>query len=145
MGNRSAEASQHVFEHMIALDQDTVDFDLTGRMAVPDMPCKARYILSPNLCQRLLRGTNGNVASIGNDQCAAIAKLGWRGKVQQNAVTRRRHQPAPTAKAVLICQAHFVDRGLCGWCNFETMQCGHGAVRLALASGSDGRTPVAKS
>ena len=44
MGDLGTQPGQHVLQHMIPLDQQPVRLDLTGHVAVPDMPgefCKA--------------------------------------------------------------------------------------------------------
>jgi hypothetical protein len=37
-----AQTAQHAFQHMVGADQQVIGRDLTGGVAVADMPCKAR-------------------------------------------------------------------------------------------------------
>ncbi len=55
MSDLGTKTAQHVFKHVVPLDQQPIHLHLTGRMPVPDVPGETRQPVAPYFRQRLDR------------------------------------------------------------------------------------------
>ena len=84
-----AKTAQHPLQHMIGADQQVVGGDLTGGVAVADMPCKARQ-RAGDAQAGLKRGGDANQPPVLKPQGIAGVKADGFGKIDQKADARGR-------------------------------------------------------
>ena len=113
LNDRCAETFEHVFDDMIAQDQDTVRFDRGWQMPVADVPGKfaqMQCIARPDFIDLLGRRHDADMTTVIEHQKITIIKRCRLQKIDEKLATIPERQDAPSQMPLVMLEDNDIER-----------------------------------